>query len=193
MQHGLQGEGAFRYLLRFGATPNSPALPLSALADAALAVCEADTVAIAMLAETAQLVGACKQQPSDARQGFFFEFPVIRDHLLFTAEPAYCEDTCLIIGVIAKQPAPDLAAQLRPISEGSPLYAHFHACIVPFQPVPKDYIDLGESLDSLLKSQRIRGVLHLLNDDREGIGAGESQLRRGAVWCAAINFNEDGV
>jgi len=33
-------------------------------------------------------------------------------------------------------------------------------------------------------------VLHLLNDDREGIGAGESHLRRGALWCAPVDFDD---
>jgi len=43
-------------------------------------------------------------------------------------------------------------------------------------------------LDGLLETQTLRGVLHLLNDDRDGIGAGESHLRRGAIWCAPLHF-----
>ena len=41
-----------------------------------------------------------------------------------------------------------------------------------------------------MESQLLRGVLHLLDDDREGIGAGESHLRRGAVWCAPVDFGD---
>lgn len=42
-----------------------------------------------------------------------------------------------------------------------------------------------------MDAQTLRGVLHLLNDDREGIGAGESYLRRGALWCAPVHFNAE--
>jgi hypothetical protein len=41
-----------------------------------------------------------------------------------------------------------------------------------------------------MESQLLRGVLHLLNDEREGIGAGESHLRRGAIWCAPVSFDD---
>ena len=40
-----------------------------------------------------------------------------------------------------------------------------------------------------MSTQTIRGVLHLLNDDRDGVGVGESYLRRGALWCAPVTFN----
>ena len=119
----------------------------------------------------------------------FFEFPSIRDRLLFTAEPAYTDATCLIAGVIARNPKLPLATQLRPIAEGSDLLMHAHACIVPFNPVCKGFIHLAESLEKLMAAQTIRGVLHLLNDDRDGVGAGESFLRRGAIWCAPVDFN----
>lgn len=187
--HGLKVAGKFRYLLRFGEIPETPPLRLSELAEAVLELCASDTVSWVLVAETAHLIGAALQIPSDLYGDDFFAFPSIRDHLLFTAEPAYAEETCLIVGLIARNPPSLLATQLRPIAEDSDLYIHVHACIVPFNPVRKGYIDLPESLDRLMDMQTIRGVLHLLNDDREGVGAGESYLRRGALWCAPVTFN----
>jgi len=186
--HGLKATGKFRYLLRFGETPETPPIRLSELAEAALELCTSDTVSWVVVAETAHLIGAALQMPASLGSGDLFAFPSIRDRLLFTAEPAYAEETCLIVGVIARKPSLPLALQVRPSAEDSDLAMHVHACIVPFNPVRKGYIDLPESLDRVMETQTIRGVLHLLNDDREGVGAGESYLRRGACWCAPAIF-----
>jgi len=184
--HGLSVTGPFRYLLRFGVIPETPPLRLSELAQAALEICGGDTVSWVILAETAHLIGAALQVPPVQPGDELFAFPAVRDRLLFTAEPAYAEETCLIVGVIARNPSLPLAAQVRPIAADGVLQMHVHACIVPFSPVRKGFIELPESLDRLMDDQIVRGVLHLLNDDREGVGAGESYLRRGALWCAPV-------
>jgi hypothetical protein len=38
----------------------------------------------------------------------------------------------------------------------------------------------------LFMQQRVRGVLHLLGDDRGAAGAGESGFRRGLCWAGPI-------
>jgi anti-anti-sigma factor len=190
--HGLKVSGPFRYLLRFGEIPETPPLRLSELAQAALEACASNTVSWVMIAETAQLIGAALQIPTELAADDFFAFPAVRDHLLFTAEPAYAEETCLVVGVAARNPAMPLATQVRPNSEGGDLFMHAHACVIPFHPVRKGFVDLPESLARLMDAQTIRAVLHLLNDDREGIGAGESYLRRGALWCAPAEFKGEG-
>lgn len=187
--HGLSVTGPFRYLLRFGVTPEMPPLRLSELAQAALEVCGSDTVSWVIAAETAHLIGAALQVSPVPSGDELFAFPAVRDRLLFTAEPAYTEETCLIVGVIARNPSLPLATQVRPMATDSVVQMHVHACIVPFSPVRKGFIELPESLDHLMDNQIVRGVLHLLNDDREGVGAGESYLRRGALWCAPVHFN----
>jgi anti-anti-sigma factor len=188
--HGLKAQGAFRHLLRFGATPDAPALRLSELALAALEIGECDQAAFVAVAETASLVGAALQVPPSRVAEDWLAFPGIRDRLLFTAEPAYADETCLIVGLVARRPVPPLAAFLRPMGGGSSLSAHLHAAVMPYRPVHKGLIGLRDTLEALMESQTVRGVLHLLNDDREGVGAGESYLRRGALWCAPVNFNE---
>lgn len=190
LQHGLAAQGEFRYLLRFGVVPETPPLNLSTLLQAALQLCGSDCVALVALGETAQLIGAALQTPRQHIDGNFFAFPALRDRLLFTAEPAYADETCLIAGVAARRPTPHLHTQVRPISAASDLYIHLHAGIVPFSPVRKGLIELRDGLEKFIDSQTVRGVLHLLNDDREGVGAGESCLRRGALWCAPVTFME---
>lgn len=187
MLYGLEAAGAFRHLLRFGGTPDAAPLRLSELARAALEVCQSEVAVFAAAAETAALVGAARQSPPAAA---FFEFPDIRNRLLFTAEPAYGDETCLLVGVVARNPAPALAEFLRPMGGGTALHGHVHCAVVPYRPIHKGLIELGATLESLMENQRIRGVLHLLNDQREGVGAGESALRRGAVWCAPLVITE---
>jgi len=49
-----------------------------------------------------------------------------------------------------------------------------------------DGIDLKTSVRGLFEGGGLQGVLHLLKDDREFAGAGESEFLRGACWVAPI-------
>jgi hypothetical protein len=188
--HGLWAEGSLHHLLRFGLTPQAPPPALSELAEATLTLCQAEQAALVIVAETVGLVGAALQTPPAHIAGDGFAFPDIRDRMLFTAEPAHTDETCVIVGFVAREPIPPLADFLRPLGGGSTLYAHCHAAVTPYRPVQKGLLDLSAAMAALLDSQTVRGVLHLLNDDREGVGAGESYLRRGALWCGPVNFGE---
>ncbi|BBL70434.1 STAS domain-containing protein [Methylogaea oryzae] len=187
--YGLEAAGEFRYLLRFGSAPDSAPIRLSELAQAALEICQSEVAVFVAAAETAALVGAARQTPPDLAPGGLFAFPDIRDRLLFTAEPAYGDETALLVGIAARNPAPPLAEFLRPMNGGA-LFGHVHCAVVPYRPIHKGRIELSATLESLMENQRIRGVLHLLNDHRESVGAGESELRRGALWCAPLVLTE---
>ena len=50
----------------------------------------------------------------------------------------------------------------------------------------KGEISLKETVKTLYIRQTLEGILHLLNDDREIIGAGQSEFLRGACWLAPI-------
>ena len=39
---------------------------------------------------------------------------------------------------------------------------------------------------SLFEEQALQGLLHLLRDDREFAGIGESEFARGAIWIAPL-------
>ena len=190
LHYGLSMEGPFRLLLRFGMHPDAPPIPLSLLAGAALYRCGGELASFVILAETASLVGAALLAPPDGLPADWFSFPEVRERMLFTAESAHVNETALIVGLAARRPPPRLAGLLRGMGMDSGIEAHCHAAVAPYRPIRRGFIELGSSLDSFMQSQMLRGVLHLLNDDREGVGAGESYLRRGAIWCAPIDFGD---
>lgn len=163
---------------------------MSALAEAALERCGAAQVVLVAVAEAASLIGAALQAPPARLTGDWFAFPALREHLLFTAEPVHLNETCLLAGVVARHPEPRLAAYLRPMGKGSVVQGHCHAAVVPYRLVHKGRIELEATVAALLETETLRDILHLLHDDREGVGAGESYFRRGAVWCAPVSFDE---
>jgi anti-anti-sigma factor len=190
LHYGLSTEGPFRYLLRFGSQPENLPVGLSTLTEAVLARCETDLASFVIVAESASLVGAALQSPADALGEDWFAYPALRERMLFTAEPAHASETCLIVGLASRAPGGRLATFMRPACKDSNIHLHSHAAVVPYRPVRKGLIDLAATLETLMESQLLRGVLHLLNDEREGIGAGESHLRRGAIWCAPVSFDD---
>jgi anti-anti-sigma factor len=48
------------------------------------------------------------------------------------------------------------------------------------------HLDLRVLVTNLFTHRRVRGVLHLLADDRGAAGAGESRLRRSLCWAAPV-------
>jgi len=42
------------------------------------------------------------------------------------------------------------------------------------------------TVSTLFEAETLQGVLHLLNDDREITGAGQSEFVRGACWIGPI-------
>jgi hypothetical protein len=80
---------------------------------------------------------------------------------------------------------------VRPLGEAAsgasaPLAGHFHAAAFSYRPFRKGEINLKETVKTLYIRQTLEGILHLLNDDREIAGAGQSEFVRGACWLAPI-------
>jgi len=186
---GLWSSGGFTALLRFDAADKAP---LSRLVGLALKSCGNRPVGFAMVAETQHLIGVSLTRQPDPERGVRFDFPEIRDNLLFTAEPAWPRSLALVVGFatpsLAETPAA-LAPLLRPICPpSSPLayQVHVHAAAFPYNPLPKGRIQLQETVQSLLETERALGLLHLVNDWRTPGGAGESLFLRGALWTTPI-------
>jgi hypothetical protein len=78
------------------------------------------------------------------------------------------------------------ATEVRPLDRNSGLEGHFHAAVFPFHAFKKGRLDLGEAVHTLFGTESLQGILHLLNDDREIAGAGQSELTRGACWVGRI-------
>lgn len=193
LMSGLWSPGGFTRLLRFEAPTKAP---LSHLVELALKANGGRPVAFAMVAETLHLIGVSLASQPDPEHGIRFEFPQIRDSLLFTAEPAWPRNLSLVVGFAtpcaARSPAA-MAPLLRPIQADSPEagsetgpQVHIHAAAFPYGALPKGVLNLQETVSQLLETERALGVLHLIHDWRSPGGAGESLFHRGALWIAPI-------
>ena len=193
--YGMVGCGGFRRLLRFDKGPQQPSLPLSTVARACLDALGAEAAGLVMVAETASLTGASRQKapsrpPAASQAQDIFDFPEIRDWLSFTAEAAFMNCTCLVVGFAASKKVGASRRLLKPLVQSGELYGHFHAAAFPYRPLRKGKADLAQTIQSLFESEQVLDLLHLLNDWRELSGAGESRFLRGACWCAPLIFED---
>ena len=191
--YGMVGRGSFRRLLRFDKGPQQPSLPLSTLARACLDTLGTEAAGLVVVAETASLIGASLQkapggQPAASPAQDIFAFPEIRDWLSFTAEAAFVNSTCLIVGFAAAKGVGASLRLLKPLVRSGELYGHFHAAAFPYRPLRKGKVDLAHTIQPLFESEQVLGLIHLLNDWRELSGAGESRFQRGACWCSPLTF-----
>jgi hypothetical protein len=187
--YGLASTGGFARVVRFEARTQGTPLHLSSVLRTCLDIAGAPAIGVAIVAETVGLVGAAlRRSPVDPPEGGdFFAHPGVRDRLAFTAEPAFPRGVALAAGVVA--PADGAATgresgTLRPLGPGC--VGHLHAAAFPFRAIKKGRIDLADTVSALFEADQPLGVLHLLHDDRESAGAGESELVRGACWLAPL-------
>jgi hypothetical protein len=107
--------------------------------------------------------------------------------LSFSSERSFARSMALTIGLVDRSGNKLISSFLRPMKEGSPLQAHFHSAVFPFRPLKKGPLELKATLNTLFESEQVLGVMHLLTDDREIEGAGESEFIRGACWFGPIS------
>lgn len=211
MLWGLAGEGGFATQLRFEAAESETGvLRASEAMNLALDAAGCDAVAVVMVAETAQLVGAAlraledrhgdgaTRPTSENKHGAalrslesqpgasVFAFPEIRSRLLFTAESAWTNSLALVVGVVARKAPLAVAPLLRPVVQDGSLLGHLHAAVFPYRPVRKGLLDLDTTVAHLFEDHSVRALLHLVNDWREPVGAGESAFTRGVLWVAPL-------
>jgi anti-anti-sigma factor len=183
-------DGAFAQQLRFDVMPSAGVATLSELAEAAVDLASG-AVGMVMIAETAGLVGASlRQSPAAAGGGEFFAFPAVRARLTFTAERVFARTLALVAGVAQRGKGPVPAALLRPLDRGGTLLGHFHAAAFTFQPFKKGRVDLAATVRGLFEGGAPLGLLHLLHDDREIAGVGQSEFTRGACWIAPLDSTD---
>ena len=174
-----------------------PGVPLSLLARGALKALGGPGVALALVAETAGLVGArlgsSSPEGDDWRavarrvgQEDFFAFPAVRDHLAYRPEKAYDRPLALVVGVATTNPVGPLGAQGRPLGEREELWGHFHGAVFPFRAIPQGRVELPGVLEKLFDAVAPVGLLHLLHDRRPISGAGESAFLSGALWAGPL-------
>ncbi|HKU62669.1 MAG TPA: STAS domain-containing protein [Gemmatimonadales bacterium] len=184
---GLVCRGGFSLLKRFSSPSEGDPVPLSELARVSLEGISGDTAGVVMVAETTGLVGAwLRRSPGVVLFSMYLDVPGIREWLGTTPHPIHQGSTVLIAGVVSRNPDPVLRPHLRPIAPGSGLLGHFHAVVFAYRPVPQRTVVLRALVTRLFMQQRVRGILHLLGDDRGAAGAGESTFRRGLCWAGPI-------
>lgn len=186
--YGVTCEGPWRYLARFQGTRKDVPVTLSALADACLEIAGTDMAAIAMVAESSGLVGAAlKQSPAAAPSGQApFGFPDVQQWLSFTPERAYPRTLVLAGGVAARTEATPIAPLIRPFGAERVPAGHLHAAVFSYRPMRKGHVDLHEIVRGLFDAESPQTLLHLLHDDRERHGAGQSEFIQGACWIGPI-------
>ena len=180
--YGFYCDGGFARLARFEATHEAgDRVRCSQLAEACLDIAGASQVGVVMIAETTGLLGvALKQSPAAA--GADFAHPGIREWISFHPERIHQGDLALIAGMVSRKPEP----HLRPLGGEGGLYGHFHAAAFSYRPLRKGKLNLQSTIETLLESSQLHGVLHLISDTREIAGLGESEFVRGACWVSPI-------
>ncbi len=180
--------GKFAKLLRFESNPDAGPIRFSRTVMACMAAFNSPAVGIVMVVESAGLLGASlKRSPAGDDSHSLFRYPEIRQWLSFSPVRSYSRSVAVIAGLAAQAPAPAvLVPLLRPMNADPGLVVHFHAAAFGYQPLRKGYVELEPFVKRLFESGGLQGVLHLLTDDRPGVGAGESEFTRGGCWIAPI-------
>ena len=185
--YALVGKGQFAQMMRFDAKAEPPVIGLSDLVDAALEISGADAAGFAMLTESAGLVGAAlRRSPGRADATSPLAFPGVRDWLSFTTERNNERNLALIVGVAVREPTTPVAPFVRALAAGARVHGHFHAALFPYRPVQRGDLRLDNALGGLLAAESVQTLLHLLSDDREFEGVGQSEFMRGACWLGPI-------
>jgi hypothetical protein len=92
----------------------------------------------------------------------------------------------LAAGVSARTDSGAIAPLLRPFGASDFPAGHMHAAAFSYRPMRKGHIDLHEMVRGLFETESPQTLLHLLHDDRERVGAGQSEFIQGACWIGPI-------
>jgi anti-anti-sigma factor len=181
-------EGDFQMVVHFERKDIGGAAKLDELVEGCLEIAGSETLGVVMIAESAGLIGTALQRSPALRDSetALFAFPQVRDWLSFAAEPVYTRALTLVVGIAARKAPALLVRLLRPLGQ-SALAGHFHAAAFSYRPVKKREMDLQAATASLFEAETPQALLHLLNDDREIAGAGQSQLAAGTCWIGPIS------
>ncbi len=192
--HCLICEGELDTTVSFQARSGC-SVPMSELVEQCLAAAESETVALVMAAEIDGLVGASLQKSPVAAAAAGdptpFDFPQIRDWIKFTSQRVFTSEVALVAGIAARGHNPAMAESLRPLATETSLQGHFHAAAFSYHPLRKTEIAVSQTVRDLFERERLRGLLHLLNDTRPINGVGQSEFVRGTCWVAKIESIED--
>jgi anti-anti-sigma factor len=173
---------------RFRPVSDAGFVTLASLLNAALDWTGADRLGVLFAAESAGLVGAAAiRSPLAAGPADPFGFPSVRECLAFTPEPEHHGELALAVGFVCRgEPSPAWSDWVRPLASQPSLYGHLHAAILSPAALPAGRPEPRAFVRRLLERQRVRTLLHLLNDDRPLGGASESRFGAGLLWACPL-------
>jgi anti-anti-sigma factor len=186
--YGVACEGEFSKIVQFERKDKSRRVKLHEIVETCQEIAGDQTIALAMLMESAGLMGASllRSPALPAPVGAPFDHPEIRQWLSFTSERAYSRSLTLVVGIAAPITIEKLNPMLRPLANNSPTGGHFHAATFSYRPLRRGETNLKNATTALFEAETLQGVLHLINDERQISGAGESEFLRGACWIGPI-------
>lgn len=186
--YGVSCKGQFSQIVHFERKEDSQRVTLHEIVETCQEIAGNQTIALAMLMESAGLMGASllRSPALPAPPSAPFDHPGIRQWLSFTSERVYSRSLTLVVGIAAPAAHQNLHRVLRPVTEGSAIGGHFHAAAFSYRPLRRGETNLKTAATALFEAETLEGVLHLLNDQRQITGAGESEFLRGACWIGPI-------
>jgi len=174
----------FQYEIQF--TPETEtSITIGEIAESIAETCNHKNFAMLMISESSGLVGASiKTSPTSGMKPF--SFPEVRERVKFTTEPAHIKAMVITFGIFSVEPEEKLKKFLRTMNNTGKLLGHVHSAVFTYTPLQKENIDYKETISHLFEESDILDVLHLLNDNREINGVGESSFRSGHCWTTEI-------
>lgn len=176
------------YMCRFETERGNGNITVSEIIDTSFKLTGADELGLAIVGETAGLVGAnLIRSPVlvNPEEGIF-SFPEIQDCISFTSEKSFNGALIACFGIASRLGEnSSLRGYMRNYGNEN-TFAHIHSSIFSYHPLMKGKLDLKEVIYSLYEKQSLISVVHLLRDDRKIIGVGDTELVRGALWISPL-------
>jgi len=143
--------------------------------------------AFLLIGESNGLVGvSLKTSPVSCSNPF--SFPEVRNNIKFTTEPVHIRALTIAFGIVSSNPNTNIKPFLRPTDSSVQIMSHVHAAVFPPTPLRKEKIDYKSTIESLFNDTEIIDVIHLLKDNRDINGLGESSFRSGYCWTTEIEM-----
>jgi anti-anti-sigma factor len=198
--YGLQCGDNFSHSIHFRADEDAerPYIGLSSLVNGVMEISGQSQSAFVMVAECEGLVGAqwrrsnqvvVEDDGGEVNEPSIFSFPGIKNWISYNPEPTYQRCLAVICGIACQESSQDfdqIKPFVRPMDSESRCHSHFHAAVFPYQPIRREVIDPHAFILELFRQGAIMDVQHLLRDDRDLRGPGESTFRRGICWISPV-------
>ncbi len=186
--YGIICEGYFSKLFQFESVLNKPPVKLSQIANLLLKMNKEKKLCIVIAGEIAGLVGAALNvSPFEKEKGFNpFSYPDVKESVNYTTERDFSRTLGVIIGIVSDSAEYSLADFTKPLNKDGKIFGHFHAAVFQYKPIKKNVSDLTEIINPLFEDEQLETVKHLINDDREIMGIGETELIHGLCWAGKI-------